>query len=85
MHKKFEINRTKIKGGRQSEIKVITHNSKSDLPLSYNHFEVGGEGQTQIFKKFLFAHSNSIVEELSQYLMTNDSPPRFFKRVQRKQ
>ena len=33
MHKKFEINRTKIKGGCQSRRKVVTHNSKSDLPL----------------------------------------------------
>ena len=31
------------------------------------------------YLKFLFAHSNSIVEELSQYLMTNDSPPLFSK------
>ena len=33
MHKKFELNRTKIKGGCQSVRKVVTHNSKSDLPL----------------------------------------------------
>ena len=33
MHKKFEINPTKIKGGCQLERKVVTHNSKSDLPL----------------------------------------------------
>ena len=33
MQKKFEINRTKIKGGSQSGRKVVTHNSKSDLPL----------------------------------------------------
>ena len=33
MHKKFEINRTKIKGGCQSGRQVVTHNSKSDLPL----------------------------------------------------
>ena len=33
MYKKFEINRTKIKGGCQSGTKVITHDSKSDLPL----------------------------------------------------
>ena len=33
MHKKFEINRTKIKGGCQSGRKVVTHNYKSDLPL----------------------------------------------------
>ena len=34
MHKKFEINRTKIKGGCQSGRKVVTPNSKSDLPLN---------------------------------------------------
>ena len=34
MHKKFEINRAKIKGGCQSGSKVVTHNSKSDLPLA---------------------------------------------------
>ena len=33
MHKKFEINWIKIKGGCQSGRKVVTHNSKSDLPL----------------------------------------------------
>ena len=34
MHKKFEINGTKIKGGGQSGRKVVTHNSKSDLTLA---------------------------------------------------
>ena len=33
MHMKFEIYRTKIKGGCQSGRKVVTHNCKSDLPL----------------------------------------------------
>ena len=33
MHKKFEINRTNIKGSCQSGWKVVTHDSKSDLPL----------------------------------------------------
>ena len=33
MDKKFEINWTKIKGGCQSGRKVVTYNSKSDLPL----------------------------------------------------
>ena len=33
MHKKFEINRRKIKGGCQSGRKVGTHDSNSDLPL----------------------------------------------------
>ena len=34
MHKTFEINWTKIKGGCQLGRKVVTHNSKSDLPLA---------------------------------------------------
>ena len=33
MHKKFEINHTKIKSSCQSGRKKVTHNSKSDLPL----------------------------------------------------
>ena len=33
MHKKLEINWIKIKGGCQSGRKVVTNNSKSDLPL----------------------------------------------------
>ena len=33
MYKKFEINRTNIKGGCQSGRKVVTHNSKSNFPL----------------------------------------------------
>ena len=35
MHKKFEINLTKIKGDCQSGRKVVTNNSKSYLPLVY--------------------------------------------------
>ena len=33
MHKKSKINQKKIKGGCQSGKKVVTHDSKSDLPL----------------------------------------------------
>ena len=33
MHKKFEINQTKIKGCCQSVGKVVPHNCKRDLPL----------------------------------------------------
>ena len=36
MNKKFEINRTKIKGSSQLGRKVIIHDSKSDLPLGFN-------------------------------------------------
>ena len=35
MYKKFELSQTKIKRGCQSGRKVVTHNSKSDLPLAY--------------------------------------------------
>ena len=38
MHKKFEINRTKIKGGCQSGKKVVPHDSRSDLPLVVNSY-----------------------------------------------
>ena len=34
MHKTFEINWTKIKGGCQLRRKVVTHDSKNDLPLA---------------------------------------------------
>ena len=37
MHKQFEINITKIKGGCRSGRKVVNHNSKSDLPLVHNN------------------------------------------------
>ena len=40
MHKKFEISQKKIKGGCQSGRKVVTHNSKSDLPLIPNDGEI---------------------------------------------
>ena len=36
MHKKDEINQTKIKGGCQSGRKVVTYDSKSDLPLKHD-------------------------------------------------
>ena len=37
MHEKLEINLTKIKGSCQLGRKVVTHNSKSDLPLENNY------------------------------------------------
>ena len=36
MHKKFEIDGTKIEDGCQSWRKLVTHNSKSNLPLDTN-------------------------------------------------
>ena len=38
MCKNFERNLIKIKVGRQSGRKVVTHNSKSDLPLVIKNF-----------------------------------------------
>ena len=37
MHKKFDINWTEIKGSCQSGRKMVTQDSKSDLPL-ISHF-----------------------------------------------
>ena len=48
MHKKFEINRTKIKGDCQSGRKVVTHNSKSDLPLIAMVFKSNKYLQTRV-------------------------------------
>ena len=40
MHRKFEMNRTKVKGGCQSRRKVVPHDSKSGLLLSiFIHFQ----------------------------------------------
>ena len=36
MHKKFDINRTKIKAGCQSGRKVVPHDPKRDLHLAWN-------------------------------------------------
>ena len=38
VHKKFEINSTKIKVSCQSGRKVVPHDSKSDMPLAYLAF-----------------------------------------------
>ena len=48
MHKKFEINQTKIKGSCQSERKIVTHDSKSDLPLKITKIWDRGTNMGQI-------------------------------------
>ena len=50
MHKKFEINRTKIKGGCQLGRKAVTYNSKSNLPLAIYKHEMK-MGSLATFKK----------------------------------
>ena len=54
MHKKFQINRTKIKGGCHSVRKVITNNSKSELPLSQKIFWtfLAQADNTQIYRNY---------------------------------
>ena len=57
MYKKFEIKRTKIKGGCQSGRKVVTHNSKSDLPvigkkILARKFKIKKKARIQILKFF---------------------------------
>ena len=49
MHKKFEINWTKIKGSFQSGRKVVTHDTKSDLPLVDTTFPCGKCCATKYF------------------------------------
>ena len=55
MHKKFEINQIKIKGGCQSGKKVVTHNSKSDLPLArIAQYSGCSDKSAQTEKQFIF-------------------------------
>ena len=58
MQKKFEINRTKIKGGCQSgRKKVVTHNSKNDLPLHMKIYAVpwlGFQTKIRLYRIFIF-------------------------------
>ena len=65
MHKKFEINQTKIKGSCLSGRKVVTDDSKSDLPLVRDWFLIQNEKLS-----FLNMHYNNIVFLLSNYLGT---------------
>ena len=51
----FEINPTKIKGGCQSGRKVVTHDSKSDLPLTaQTDFHSVSEARSMSFTLFWF-------------------------------
>ena len=75
MLKKFEINLTKTKGGCQSARKVVTHKSKSDLPLDIypwlspsthspkgSHFTASGKIPGEIVKP---ARDNKIYGKMS--------------------
>ena len=56
MQKKFEINQTKIKGGCQSGRKVVTHNSKSALPLDM-YKEKSGETKNYLHLSLIILFS----------------------------
>ena len=66
MHNKFEINRTKIKGGCQSGRKVVFHDSRSDLPLGKFFYILSNISDvvTTILCKLFFM--------LTRYLLTYD-------------
>ena len=51
MHKKFEINWTMIKGGYHLGRKVVTHNSKSNLPLEFFLVESKALKHKDIYKE----------------------------------
>ena len=68
MHKKFEVNQTKIKDGCQSGSKVIPHDCKSvkfiDVPLKINNkngtsFCIAGSSNLDfhLFHRFLYFHA----------------------------
>ena len=52
MHRKFEINRTKIKGGYLLGTKVVTHDSKCDLPLTLLTLQLAREVFAVLFPNF---------------------------------
>ena len=75
MHKKFEKNRTKIKGGCQSGRKVVPHNAKSDLPLDPSTMDQGYPD----FGKFLNATGRPIVYSCSwpDYQLAEGQEPNY--------
>ena len=53
MHKKFEINRTKIKASCQWGRKLVTNDSKSDLPLDRSYSNPGAVASTKCNSKMM--------------------------------
>ena len=71
MHKKFEINQTKIKDGCQSGRKVVTHNSKSDLPLvqlNLKHMQVYLQIHYRQYYSYRYTTYKEYVEMLQRIL-----------------
>ena len=69
MHKKFEISRTKIKSSCQSGRKVVTYDSKSDLPLLFDEkFWTDENGkETHLIKEPLSVGSEHLRQIQSKY------------------
>ena len=81
MHKKFDINRTKIKGGCQSGRKVVTHN-KSDLPLTKKpklHLEPDRELEYFKILQRYFKDTSKILQNTSKYFKILQDTTKYFK------
>ena len=64
MHKKFKINRKKIKGACQSGKKVVTHNSKSDLPNVWTFHSIKSwDFSFFVFFCFFLAKSSQVLSK----------------------
>ena len=74
MHKKCDINWTKIKGGCQSGRKVVTNNSKSDLPLAQEEEKCVLKMDRYSFRMFsvtkiallLYIHIKKIIQKIQK-------------------
>ena len=73
MNKKFEINWTKIKGSCQSGRKVVSDDSKSDLPLSTHRSDTyTHKRKIGLVSQFLSASNASIIMDLSFSFLSID-------------
>ena len=66
----LKVNQTKVKGGCQSERKVVTHDSESDLPLgSYIQFHFAKAQEAYEFKNSLISQQKTIRSQMSLCLL----------------
>ena len=69
MQKKFQINQKKIKGGCQSGRKVVTHNSKSDLPLPKKAKKVPHLPKSTLMIRVRMTHSRMLKVTIFNFAM----------------
>ena len=74
MHKKFEINQKKIKGSCQSGRLVVTHDSKSDLPLVKKILNIMAKRMMKEFQHYRweFVYPSLLFPTVSVYLLSKD-------------